>query len=500
MSAAERTRPALFLVPLVVGIILRSVGLTAQPLWIDEILTLQAAELDQPFRLGAVLQNPQGPLPQILLRLWTALCGTGDPALRAWSAAASILGLGAAILVFRSLAPRAALLAAWLYALSPYQIWYAHEVRNYAFLLAAAVVALWSFESVAAERSGRRWILHGFVLATAALCNLSGLFLLPALGLAVSRCGRVAAARWAGAAVLAVLLVSPWVFEAVRGHMEWSGVTGTDPAGEPIRGGRTFELMGVPYAYAVFLGGYGLGPPLRELHRGLSAEAWSTYAPFLALGAIGVVLALRGLWDLRTDGRVRTWILVAFLPGILVAGVAALGLKAFNPRYLSVSQPAFLLLLAAGVMELGRRRPRLAAAAGGLLICSMLYGAGRQAFDSRYAKDDFRGVAGYLDSSVTPRDLVIEQGVSGPLARYYGGPAPVVTFYATYLRDESRGRERLAEWVRGRDEVYWVGSRLWYEDPDRRVLSWLTSMGTTVASREWVGVEVRRIRLGDAGK
>jgi hypothetical protein len=125
----------------------------------------------------------------------------------------------------------------------------------------------------------------------------------------------------------------------------------------------------------------------------------------------------------------------------------------------------------------------------------MLAGWGRQTFDERYAREDFRGAARFLEAHAAAGDLVLQQGVNGPLARYYRGAADVETFFEVYFRAEDGGEGRLDRLAAGHPRVWWVGSRLWYEDPRGRVLDMLERRGGEIARWNGPGVEIRGFAL-----
>jgi len=451
-------------------------GLTHQPLWVDEIITLRTASIGEPFRLADVLINPQGPLPHVLLRLWTAVMGSGDLALRSWAVAAGILGLALAVVAYRRACPRAALAATWFLALSPFHIWYSQEVRNYVFLLAVSALVLWTLIRAVNRPSARAWIWHGVSLAALMLCNLSGVFLL-------------------AAAVAALVALSPCLWAEYGGHLHWAAVTG-GPGAVPIRGSLTFHPIALPFTFSAFVGGFGLGPPLRELHGDLTPRLFLPHLPWLlpaALATLGLVAAAAS--RLR-EPRVRLLFWWSFLPALLVAGVALVGLKAFNPRYAAVSQPIFLLLLAEGLSVLWSRRRRLAGAAALCLLVPMLVAVGRQGLDSRYGREDFRGAGAFLERAAQRGDLLLQQGVNGPLERYYSGPAEIDTFFPVYFEAGDGGEARLSSMTEGRRRVWWVGSRLWFEDPEGKLVDLLESRARPLSGWKGAGVEVRGFEFG----
>jgi hypothetical protein len=234
------------------------------------------------------------------------------------------------------------------------------------------------------------------------------------------------------------------------------------------------------------------------MHEGVPLSLFLPFLPGLLVGGLCAGIALWGAARAWRSPWVASLWFQSVLPVLLALGIAWLGLKAFNPRYAAASFPAFVLLLAVGTRHvLDRRRAVGSLLVGGLVLAS-LTGWARQSFDARYAREDHRGAAAYLSGVAGPGDLILEQGVHGLLERYYRGPAPVVPFYAAYREAPGAGAERLAELVAGREVVWWVGSRLWFEDPDRTVREWITSRGTAAGRWEGNGIEVVGVRVRSA--
>ncbi len=463
----------------------------------DELLTVQGASLGQPFLLHDVLVNAQGPLPHVILRLWSAVAGSGDLSLRLWAATGGILGLVLAAAAFRRILPRAAVAATWLLALSPFQIWYAQEVRNYAWLLPAAMLALWTLVR-ALERPGpRAWAVHAASMLALLLCNLSTLLLVPVVGVMVLLDRRERFLAWAASAAAAVLLAAPWILAEFTGNLEWSGVTGG--AGVAVRGDLTFHPGAVPFTFATFVGGFGLGPPLRELHRAVGPGVLLPHLLLLVPAALATLAALAVAAGRLGRRRQRLLFAWAFLPVIAVSVVALLGLKAYNPRYLAASQPVFLLLVADGLVLLAQRRRALGGLVALALVVPMLAGWARQEFDPAYAREDYRGAAAWLEARTRPGDLILQQGVTTVLDRYYRGPARIDSWYPVFFAEPDGGRGRLEGLLAGHPRVWWVGSRLWFDDPDRELLGWLEARGEPVAAWNRTGIEVRGFRLRESG-
>jgi hypothetical protein len=302
---------------------------------------------------------------------------------------------------------------------------------------------------------------------------------------------------WLASAGAAFLVALPWILVEITGHMEWSGVVGGEPLGEAIRGGVTLVPSALPYTVAVFLGGFGVAPSLRDLHGGVSREVWMEVLPFLVLLATGLIWALgAALGDKENRPQIRSLILLILVPVAAAALVAGLGLKAFSPRYVATVQPILILLVAQGWTRVVSGHRLWALVLAGLLLVPALAGGWRQATHVEYARADYREVARFLAREATGEDLILQQGVSGVFEYYYRGAATVDTYYPVYRREADQGFARLDSLVAGHPRVFWVGSRLWYDDPEGWLPRALANRSSRVREHPGVpGIEVREYHL-----
>jgi len=205
---------------LALGVALRLTGREVHSLWFDEAATLAVAEADDP--LALLLQDRHPPLSGLLFRVWLAVVPAEDAWLRLLPALASSLALVLFAGLARCLLPPAGCLAAVaLLSVSPFSVWLAHEVRMYAFVDLAALVALLGVE---AWRRGRTRLGCSSIAAGTALAvgfhYMGGLVAAAVFGcLAVEVVGRrvsvTAALLPAAAAVLGVAVWSPWLVHAL---------------------------------------------------------------------------------------------------------------------------------------------------------------------------------------------------------------------------------------------------------------------------------------------
>lgn len=465
--------------------VLRFYRLGQPSLWIDEIFTWMAAGGGGwPFSFRDLLGDVHGPLHTLAVHGAMRAFGDAEWALRLPAALAGVLLVPAlAWLAWRWLGRETAAPAAWLAAGSPYLVRYAQEARGYAWVMLAAcasVALLLELQRRCDARGVAAWF------AAAAFGALSGpsFALLAPLQLRLWLAGEPATrpARVRALALVAVALLAvaaPFVPSVAR-TWDWSRLaparaTYRDEA--PLRGGTTLHPAAVPFALHSFAVGYSLGPSLRELRaepggrtlRRHSGEIAAVAVTFGALGAFGLAALARrrrllegGLW------------LVA--PALVVVYFAGQNFKVFNPRYLSVSVPAFLLVLAAGWADRGARgRWLLGAAVAALWVVSLrnLY------FDPEYAREDYRGALGAVRAGIVPGEQVLALGAMEPVD-YYGRGLPVQHLWLGYAADSTRMEQKLAEQLERATGTWVVLSRSEELDPAGRFARRMQDIATRV--------------------
>ncbi len=271
--ASQGTRPArpgapvdalLVSLCILLALALRILRLDFQPLWWDEGYSVWFATHPLAQMAALTAQDIHPPLYYALLHGWIGLLGAGPVALRLFSV---LLGIVTIPVIYRTglrlLSRRAALLAAFLLAISPLHVYYSQEVRMYGLvaLLSTGVLATaWRVLCGASSRRGRaqleqaaaaqnllnpalvdekpplevaspqparhfdvghpgwlHWLLY-ILLATAALYTQYYALFLP-IGLTIYAGwrwwkDRAALARWLVAQAIVALLYLPWAIYA----------------------------------------------------------------------------------------------------------------------------------------------------------------------------------------------------------------------------------------------------------------------------------------------
>jgi 4-amino-4-deoxy-L-arabinose transferase-like glycosyltransferase len=459
----------------------RLLGLRAQSLWVDEIMTWHAvrpgAGLDF---VEQVHDTIQGPLYTAVAWLLVRL---GDPELmlRLPMAVAGVLTVPLfGLLAGRLVDGRSARLAVLLLAINPFHIWYSQEGRGYAFLMLFAVAAALAYLDLAAGRLRRRHVTV-FIAAISAcvLSNLSGLFLWAAMACAMVLVDRPAAGRDRVLVTLVfgcVLLVTmPWLLQAA-GIWAVDRVVPGMATGEALRGETTFTPAALPYTLLSFLYGTSLGPSIAELHRPDRLALVRNALPLLAVAGLAACVPLVVGFGRRPDrarARLVIWILV---PTLVLLLLAIRNVKPWNPRYVSVVLPFVILLAARGLVRL----PRAAGAVTATVLLGLtVWSLGAARSDPRYAREDVREAVRVVAAAAAPGDAVLVPVVTGVYEYYDRGRRPLIDSYRRApLADAVAADAYCGEVLAGRDRCWVVLAREWDFDPSGHLPSALQRLGT----------------------
>lgn len=476
---------------------LRFYRIDYQSYWNDEGNTRVLVGRDTATLLRNTAADIHPPGYYLALKVWRALVGESELALRGFSALAGVILVALVYRLGRDLAgTRAAGAAAALAAVNPFLIYYSQEARMYALLAAVSAGSFLFFERVW-KRGHTDWrAALGYCLVTAlglythyafgfvviaqnlsALLRLIGLWRRsPATSLRSLRSPLI---QWFGLQVAVLVIYLPWLPNAYRQLTGWPAAREFHPLWQSF-----LDL----FRYLAF----GRTLPTAEALWGLAAVAG---------------LVLLGLW--RSAGSSGPMSRPAprpsaAYPSLLVwllvpAGLTlAFGLltEAFS-KFLLVAVPALCLLLGGAVGRPPSRGPRWLAAgmagALGLVVVSVTaLSLNNLYFNPAYFRDDYRGIARYLAGLYRPGDAVITNAPNQAEAfDYYlrsdrPGHPPLFPLPDTRPLDPARTAAQLAEITAQHERVfvlYWGDQQA---DPERVIETWLNA-NTFKAGDQWFG-------------
>jgi mannosyltransferase len=499
---------------LLLAAFLRFYRLDAQSLWADEGNSVSLSGRSLPYITAGAAHDIHPPLYYYLLHFWMRVFGNSEFAVRALSA---LLGTGLVYLTYllgRSLLNYwLGLVAAFLSAISPFQVYYSQEARMYILLATLSALSVYSFvrflEAEAAKtqntqhttRNTYLWTVL-YIIATALSLYTHYSFpivivmenLLYGIWLAVSwRQGRVLgrALRWIVIQSAVIALYWPWLPIAFRQVSNWPSIS------------QSYGLLFVVQeAFRLF----SLGP-----------TAGAQYTSLLLLGFSAIFIA--GAWPrtlsippsligrgrgrvnatptpdfpLREGGSERSQsliphCLIASLPllyclfPVLMMYILSLWRPAYRPKFFLVGSPAFYLILARGIIQLSgvagkhlATRYLLPATCLIFIILSSNKSLQNCYFDPQYARDDYRGIAQYISAVERKGDAVL---LNAPnqweiFTYYYKGDSPVYPLPRSRPLDEAQTADELTEIAADHDRIFAVLWAVDESDPDRFVEGWL---------------------------
>jgi len=475
-----------------VAAVLRLVGLGSQSLWIDEVFTWMSAGGTGPFGRQELLENVHGPAFSVAVHTAMRWFGDREWVLRLPSALAGIAMVPAlAWVAGRWIGPRAIVPAAWLAAGSPFLVWYAQEARNYSWLMLFATLSAGALLSLHRRVDAARVIATVATVGLGLLSNLSFALLAPLhlkwwwSGPEVTRAAR---RRTLGLALLVLAgVAAPWLPQIAR-TWDWSRLHPARAAAADtpaLRGSTTFHVAAVPYALHTFAVGPTLGPSPRELRAHAALAALGHHAPAIAATALTFgVLAVLGLRALARRRRVADTLLWLGVPMLVVCWFAFQNFKVFHPRYLAVSMPGVLLVLAAAFADLrGLARVGLALAVAGLWALSLQH----LHFDPSYRREDYRGALAAVRAAIAPGEQVVAVGCEEPVV-YYGRGLVVERWWLGHVERPERMRETWKQTTERATGTWVVLSRSEDLDPRGRFAAWLEAQYPDAPPHRFAGV------------
>jgi mannosyltransferase len=499
---SQITIAALLLI-LLLALVLRFYHLDAQSLWNDEGTSVAIAQRGLVTIARDAAHDIHPPLYYWLLSGWVRLVGTSEVAVRSLSA---LLGVALVALTYalgRLLRPQggrwAGLAAALVAAINPFQVYYSQEARMYMLLAVWGALAFYAALIWAASERGEgvhHWSIV-YVLASVAglythyafpmvllVINLTILLdiLLQGLGhptmvrraqtaqgdqvsaQPTTSSGQALSAwrpvarlwRWLALQTGVVLLFAPWLPTAYSQLTTWPAVV---------------EPPNLIAAWITICQWFSTGP---------AAPPW---------GEMGWVLLLFLLLFYPARGHRRLPGLLAYLTPVLwlvVPVLLILGLGLFKEAYLKfllVASPAPCLLagrLVTAALPTGRRASSVAVVLLGALVALLVLGASVYGLyhyynNPAYARDDYRGIAAYVDATGKPCDAILlnAPGQHEVFGYYYHGDLPVYPLPETRPLDPAATEIALEGLTQPGGRVFAV---LWAtdeSDPERFIEGWL---------------------------
>lgn len=472
-AQVKRWQYALLGIILLMSAALRFYHLGTQSLWNDEGTTVALVQRDIPTILRNAAADIHPPLYYLVLHAWVKLTGNSEFAVRALSALAGVGLVLAVYLLGRILLRRDIALVAALYAgLSPFQVYYSQETRMYmwaALLGALSWLAFVQLIKPVSQAPLRRWswgwacaylvissaATYSHYLLFAVILSQNAAFLYVWLSQGKQR-QMVWLGRWIVLQLALVLAYVPWLI------VSWNSLTGWPAVGDVLPFEQFISRAGQVLAYGVTI-------PQRSL--------------VLSSGLVLLILAV--IVPLVTRRR-GAWLIWFYLVVPLVTlFTLSIGRPLYKDKFLLFVSPAYALMLAAATIGLVERLNTIVRQRWLGWIVSALLLAGiittslisllHLYYDPVYFRDDYRGIAAYIQHTAGPDDAVLINAPSQieTVAYYHHGPQPMVPLPLSRPMDKVQVQAELESLASRYQRIYGIFWATNESDPERFIETWL---------------------------
>jgi mannosyltransferase len=499
----ERTTRGLVLAATFLAFALRALSLLSQSLWRDEVDALLFATRPLPELLAMFRQPGQnGPLFFLALRPWLAAAGHSEYALRFPSVLFGALAIPWAYVLLRRMTDLpVALVGALLMAVAPYGVWYGQEAKMYALLTVLGPASLLAILWLRVKHGWQPWVALYVVTSLAAYTHLLAVLIIPiqVLWLVFIPWTWKPLRRVAAAVAYLLALALPYVPFLLWAPEIWTSNFQTGHPFVPLD-----EIVQI-LAGAFSRGVLGI-KPVSLLPYMLALVAGVILWPMLAAGRGQGPVSRGAEWLWRTsDPRSARWrtvlllLLWLLLPALSIY-LVSLGMPIFTDRYLIWAMPAYLALLACGIVAFGRWWRPLGIALAGVILALNGWSMYLQA--TQAIKADFRSAAAYVVARYHPGDKIMyEIPYNRYTFSYYASGradpedvawAGVEGPYTNYGMSEAEADAWIATRLGGAQVVWLVASEVPMWDERNLTEQWFSANATATDRADFTRVSVIR--------
>jgi len=425
------SRRILVLLLLLAAFALRLYRLGVASLWYDETVSTFLAQQDVVELTRHTAGDIHPPLYYYLLHFWGQLAGWSEFAM---AFASLFFGILLIALVFRVAREwfneNVARIAAFLVAISPYNLWYSQEVRMYTMGAMLGLVSVYFFVRMLTSRqspanSRQKLLSRDFIAYT--IVTALGIYTLYYFAFLIVFEDLFALIRfasrfkseirnqkseiliWISSQLAIVVLFSPWLPIAFRQAI--------DPPVPPWRSFTDLPKMLIESFSALALG-QSVDPAL----------VFPILILVVAIIAIALVPDRRPLTTDHYSPTTGLFLLGYTVVPLFVIFALSLWKPLYHVRYVFIYSPAFYILLALGLYRILNFELRITNYVSRITFYVLLilitgasaYSAYNFWFDAKYTKDDLRGAVNYVAEHWRPGDAVlIDAGYTYTAFAYY---------------------------------------------------------------------------------
>jgi uncharacterized membrane protein len=471
------------IVLMIVAALFRFPGIGEQSYWFDEIISINLASRP----VSEILTEEDG-FPPLYALLVKALGpeAADNFSVRKLSAVFGVLSVGIILLLGAKLYDlRTGVFAALLLALSPLHVWYSREGRMYALMVFLSILSSLFIQDITRKgKWGARAVFFAVTLGGILTHYVyAGMIVAQGVYLSTRLSRRKIQQPWIVISVIAMMVLGLSLFPIVKeAIIHW-------PLGQP----REFSLFSLPYTAFTFIAGFGIGPPIEELHRHPGLSAVSGYwMEVLLVFIIGAGAAAAGLWAVYKEKTsslrlyLFLWLIVPPAMALLISRTTG---TAYNVRYAIVSLPAFVLMVGLGLARNGRP---FAVTGVALLVIISFTSIARDRLNPEYAREDIRAASKYLETAAGKQDHIYScaWGIHSVLEHYYKGPQEIESLPVRPVETEDNVHHILKIFSEDKRRVWLILSRDWEEDPYGLLTKELEKNQKAELTAEFPGVKV----------
>lgn len=345
--------------------------------------------------------EPHPPGTYALFRLWGITAGlTPEFVLRLLPALTNLLGIAALYALGKRLTGNiyVGLLAAFFFAIHPFEIWHSQDFRNYATWGALSAMSLWlGLRIITGKRRIVDWLLYALVQLVAVSVFYVELLTMGVLSLFAlwdQRRNLAFLLRWFILQII-IGLLAVGAFLLFQGDLISGGSYGGTTAGglEPLRL-LTWFLPTLTFGETLY-----------------NFEIISVIMLLVLLGSLVLI------WRKSAQQGIFLGFL-AVVP-MLALAVVSTRMNIFAPRYIMNAVPAYILLVSLAIYYVrGNRWLFFGLWLGWILLAGVsLY---NHYYDPAFLKaKDWPQLVSYLAENTAPEDVVIQTGIDASFGYYY---------------------------------------------------------------------------------
>lgn len=468
---------------IVAGSFLRLTGLRRQSLWFDEIDVVVRAQRPLSDVLDTFTATGEnGPVYNLFLWAWIQIAGISEIAVRFPSAVAGSIAIPLVYLLGRRVAGQTAgLIAAFLLAINPYHVWYSQEAKMYAFVVVMAILSSLALVEALRRNRTKQWVLYVVITTLMFYTHVTTVLVFVAqvtFVLATLSTWRDRLKPWllsVAALTLPYIPIALWAWQVVGG------------------GARTWQPE-VTLWEAVRIVGIKFAANRSELV--IEERSALIFAALALIGAVALAMRRR----LNESG-----VLLIALTVVPVLGIYLVSIRnsVFSDRYVIVALPAYLILVAVGVVVLWRHRWLWPVGVVAMVLVSSYAWATLRDVNlaDTAEKEDWRSAYALVAREARADDVIMTHpGYMLTTYEYFRQREPALDEFDTITIPTFRVRwlneQNMVEWIVNRagqpDRFWYIESpdRVLPEDPDRTLERWLTSNSTIEQEHVFNGVRV----------